>query len=77
VAVLVHFIWLIALVVGMLAAAAGVVRVLVDVTQRHDAAVAREAKRLAGARARVDQQHACVMQGDERGTYRDFLPAAT
>jgi hypothetical protein len=40
-----------------------------------DAALAREAERVAGLKARADEQHQWVMQGDERGFYGESLAA--
>ena len=34
-------------------------------------------RRLAGLAARADQQHSWIMEGDERGVYGEYPPAAT
>jgi hypothetical protein len=41
--------------------------------RRHQAGVAAEARRVDEIRARADQQHAWVMQGDPRGTYGENI----
>lgn len=42
---------------------------------RHAERVEAERRRLAELVARADEQHAWVMQGDERGVYGEFSPA--
>jgi lysylphosphatidylglycerol synthetase-like protein (DUF2156 family) len=69
IAVLFHFIWWIAAIAGIIAAVVGLWWLAMMVCRDQDAALEREAQREAGLRARADEQHNWVMQGDERGTY--------
>jgi uncharacterized membrane protein len=71
VALVVKFWWLI---VGIVAVTYTVYRA-VRAVDRHAERVEAERRRLAGLVARADQQHAWVMQGDERGVYGEFSPA--
>jgi hypothetical protein len=64
--------WVIALVL----AAVAVWKFGPGVWARHEAAVAAERHRLAAIAARADEQHRLVTQGDERGVYGDYPPAA-
>jgi hypothetical protein len=71
VGIVVRYWYLIAAVAGMMVAAHWT-RPAVD---RHIERVEAERRRVAGLVARADQQHAWVMQGDERGVYGEFSPA--
>jgi hypothetical protein len=73
VALVVKFWWLIAAVVGMFCAAHWTKRVVDSHAERVDA----ERRRLAGVVARADQQHVWAMQGDPRGMFGEYPPAAT
>jgi hypothetical protein len=63
----IHYWWLIALVL----AAVAVWKFEPGVWARHQDAVAAERQRLAAIAARADQQHAWTLAGDPRGTYGD------
>jgi nitrate/nitrite transporter NarK len=65
VAVLWHFIWWLAATVGLIALTVLLLVAAFYLAHRVDARHARRA----ALRARADQQHAWVMQGDRRGTY--------
>jgi hypothetical protein len=56
----------------------GAICVAVALRRRHLRAERIEARRrrLAGLAARADEQNRLVMQGDERGVYGEFPPAA-
>jgi hypothetical protein len=71
VALVVKYWWLIVGIVAVTYAGYRVVRAV----DRHAERVEAERRRLAGLVARADQQHAWVMQGDERGVYGEFSPA--
>jgi hypothetical protein len=71
VALVVKYWWLIVDIVAVTYAGYRVVRAV----DRHAERVEAERRRLAGLVARADQQHAWVMQGDERGVYGEFSPA--
>jgi hypothetical protein len=71
VALVVKYWWLIVGIVAVTYAGYRVVRAV----DRHAEPVEAERRRLAGLVARADQQHAWVMQGDERGVYGEFSPA--
>jgi hypothetical protein len=61
----VKYFWLFVAVVASLWLACRVGRAI----RAHEDAVAAEARRIDDVRARADQQHNWVMQGDPRGTY--------
>ena len=61
----------------MLIAAAVVSYVGYRVVKEIGAWAAAERERIEGLRARADQQYNWRMQGDPRGTYGEFPPAAT
>jgi hypothetical protein len=65
VAVLFHYVWWILAAVGIIALTLSLLVLSFYLAGRVDARAAR----LARLRARADEQHAWVMQGDDRGTY--------
>jgi len=70
-ALAVKYSWLIVSIIGVIVAVHWGRRAV----DRHAERVEAERRRLAGFVARADQQHAWVMQGDERGVYGEFSPA--
>jgi hypothetical protein len=68
VAVLFHFIWWIAAAAGLFALVGVLLAAGFYMADRVDA----KAARLAALRARADQQHRWVLQGDERGVYGQY-----
>jgi hypothetical protein len=71
VALVFHLIWWIVAAVGIAALTVSLLAAAFYAAHLVDARAAR----LAGLRARADQQHQWVMQGDERGIHGEF-PAA-
>ena len=73
---------LIALVVTVWVVIVGAVCVAVAMRRAHRVADRRaelieaQRRRLAGLAARADEQNRLLMQGDERGVYGEFPPAA-
>jgi hypothetical protein len=72
VALVVKYWWLIAGVIGLIAAVYWGRRV----ADRRAERVEAERRRLAELVARADAQHRMVVEGDERGVFGEFPPAA-
>ena len=70
-ALAVKYSWLIVSIIGVIVAVHWGRRAV----DRHAERVEAERRRLAGFVARADQQHAWVMQGDERRVYGELSPA--
>jgi hypothetical protein len=64
-----------AVIVGSVSVAVGV-RWAHRVGDRRAERIEAQRRRLAGLAAQADEQHHLVMQGDERGVYGEFPPAA-
>lgn len=73
VALVIKFWWLIAGIIGLVAAGYWGRRL----ADGHAERVAAERRRLAGLVTRADQQHAWIRAGDERGVFGEFPSAAT
>jgi hypothetical protein len=69
----VKYFWLFVAVVASLWLAYRIGRAI----REHQDAVAAENARLDDLRARADQQHVWAMQGDPRGMFGEYPPAAT
>jgi hypothetical protein len=64
-----------AVIVGSVCVA-GALRWAHRVADRRAERIEAQRRRLAGLAARADEQNSLVMQGDERGVYGEFPPAA-